>query len=287
MRSTKKFTRADVKVHEYAAGYLQDFVGIKGHGPKCTSSVLISVLFFAAAWRTSTSDACKRLRRAPSDEAVRQALLATLPQPKTLESRFNRAFAAQVPKGVRKRAYPLIVDLTETPYYGEPYRHKRELRPGKAKQGTCRFHTFATVYLLSHGQRFTLGMTYVLRDDTLAEVLDRLLCQVRKIGIRIRYLLLDRGFCNVDVVCYLKRVHCPFLMPVVRHGRRPKDPAQAASVWRFFVWKKSGWSTHTMKYQGRAAEVNICVACDNYAGRWGRRGSRPRQRPGRSTARSG
>jgi hypothetical protein len=114
--------------------------------------VLIALLFFAAAWRTSISDACQRLRRAPSDEAARQALLATLPRPKALEARFNRAFAAQVPKGLRKRAHPLIVDLTEMPYYGEPYQNKRELRPGKAKQGTSRFHTFATCGLKSQMQ---------------------------------------------------------------------------------------------------------------------------------------
>jgi hypothetical protein len=276
MRYSKHSTPADVKVHDYAAGYLQQFVKIESHGPKCTASLLISVLFFIAAWRTSIADACQRLRRAPSDEAVRQALWATLPHLRALEARFNRAFAAQVPKGLRKRkrGYPLIIDLRETPYYGKPYRQPRELRAGKAKQGTCRFHTVATVYLLSHGQRLTLGMTYVQGDDALVEVLARLLAQVREIGLRIRYLLLDRGFYNVDVVSYLKRVHCPFLMPVARRGRRPKDPAAAASVWRFFVWKKSGWSTHTMRRQRRAVEVKICVACDNYAGRQGRRGRR-------------
>ena len=161
MRSKKHFTPVHAKVHDYAAGYLQQFVKIESHGPKCTAAVLISLLFFAAAWRTSISDACQRLRRAPSDEAARQALLATLPRARALEARFNRAFAAQVPKGLRKRkrSHALIVDLTELPYYGEPCQHQRELRPGKAKQGTSRFHTYATVYLLSHGQRFTLGMT--------------------------------------------------------------------------------------------------------------------------------
>jgi hypothetical protein len=274
MRYTKHSTQAVVKVHDYAAAYLQQFVKIESHGPKCTSTVLIALLFFAAAWRTSLSDACGRLRRAPSDEAARQALLATLPRPRALEARFNRALAAQVSKGLRKRACPLIIDLTELPYYGQPERQPRELRPGQAKQGTTRFHTFATVYLLSHGQRFTLGMTYVFADDTLAEVLERLLKQVREIGLRVRYLLLDRGFYNVGVVSYLQGVQCPFLMPVARRGRRPKDPARATSVWRFFVEKKSGWSTHTMKHRGRAAEVKICVSCDNYAGRRGRHGRR-------------
>lgn len=274
MRYMKNSTPADVRVYDHAAGYLQQFVKIEAHGPKCTASLLIALLFFAAAWRTSISDACQRLRRAPSDEAARQALLATLPQLRALEARFNRAFAAQAPKSLRKRARPLIVDLTETPYYGQPYRYPGELRPGKAKQGTSRFHTFATVYLLSHGQRFTLGVTYVLRDDSLSEVLTRLLDRVREIGIRVRYLLLDRGFYNVDVIRYLKGAHCPFLMPVARRGRRPKNPAMAASVWRFFAWKKSSWSTHVMNHRGRTAEVKICVARDNLAGRWGRHGRR-------------
>ena len=274
MRFTKNYTPADVQVQDYAAGYLQEYIGIEGRGPKCTSSLLIAVLFFAATWRTSISDACKRLRRAPSDEAARQALLATLPGLRDLEARFNRAFAAQLPKGLRKRSHPLIIDLTETPYYGKPDRDQRELRSGKAKQGTSRFHTFASVYLLYHGRRFTVGMTYVLRDDSLVEVLERLLAQVRKIGLRIEYLLLDRAFYNVDVVCCLKCLHCPFLMPVARRGRQPKDPAQATSVWRFFTWKKSGWSTQTMQHGEQTTEVNICVACDNYAGRWRRSGRR-------------
>jgi hypothetical protein len=271
MRYPTNYTAADVKVHDYAAGYLHDYVGIKDHGSKCTSSVLISVLLFAAAWMTSIHDACKRLRRAPTDEAVRQALWATLPQQRTLEERFNRAFAAQTPKSFRKRDHPVIIDLTGLGYYGQPYRDKRELRPGKAKNGTSRFHTYATAYLLSHGQRFTLAMTYVWRNDSLTDILDRLIRKVREIGIRIRYLLLDREFFNVDVVCYLKSIHCPFLMPVARRGRRPKDPAKSTSAWQFSAWKKSGWSKFTMKYKGRATEVNICVSCRNYAGRWGRR----------------
>ena len=201
MRYTKNFTPADVKVHDYTAGYLQDFVGIEGHGRKCTSLMLIALLLFAATWRTSLSDACQRLATGTVGRGRTSGTVGDPAAAEDVGARFNRAFAAQLPKGLCKRTHPLIIDLHETPYYGEPYRDKRELRPGKAKQGTCRFHTFATVYLLSHGRRFTLGMTYVLRDDSLVDVLERLLSQVREIGLRIRYLLLDREFYNVDVVC--------------------------------------------------------------------------------------
>lgn len=274
MRSTRNSTQTNSEIQGYVARYLQEFVHIEGHGRKCTSSVLIAMLVFAAAWRTSISNACKRLRGMPSDEAARQALLATLPEAKALEADFNRAFADQAPKSLRKKAQRLAVDLTEIPYHGEPDQAKEEVRPGKAKRGTSRFHTYATIYVVQRGERFTLALTYVSRDDSLTDVLERLLAQVRKTGIRIQFLLLDREFYNVDVVCYLKRVHCPFLMPVARRGRRPKDPAQATSVWRFFVWKKSGWSNQVMQHEGRRTEVNICVSCGNYRGQWGRHGRR-------------
>jgi hypothetical protein len=262
------------QVHDCAAGYLQQFVRIKDHGPKCTSAVLISILFFAAAWRTSIHDACLRLRRGPSGQAARAALLATLPPMRWLQWRFNEAFAHQVHKSLRKRPQRLVIDLTQIPYYGKPRRTRRELRYGKPKLGTTKFHTYATAFVVQHGQRFTLAMTYVWRDDPLRDVLRRLLDQVRKIGIRVRFLLLDREFYNLDVVCYLKSRHCPFLMPVVRRGRRPKNPARAKGPWRFYAWKKSGFSTHTLQHGRRKSEVEICVARDNYAGRWGKHGIR-------------
>lgn len=254
------------EVHDYAAGFLQQYVGIQDHGRKCTAQVLISILFFAAALKTSIENACQRLRRAPTGQAAREALRATLPPMADLEARFNHAFAAQVPKGLRKGKHPrrVVIDLTQNPYYGQPFEYQRELRGGKPRQGTTRFHTYATAYLLSRGERFTLAMTYVWKDDSLTEVVDRLLRQVRKIGIRVRCLLLDRGFYSLDVVQHLKTVRCPFLVPVVRRGRRPKDPAKAKGPWQFFAWKKSGFATHTLKHKGRSCDVEICVSRKDY-----------------------
>jgi hypothetical protein len=243
MCSTVNSKPSVTQVHDRAAGYLEEFVRIKDHGPKCTSSALISILFFAAAWRTSIHDACLRLRRGPSGQAARTALLATLPRMRGLQSRFNEAFAHQAHKSLRKRPRRLVIDLTQLPYYGKPQKTPRELRYGKPKLGTTKFHTYATAFVVQH-------------------------------GVRIRFLLLDREFYNLDVVAYLKSRHCPFLMPVVRRGRRPKDPAKAKGPWRFYVWKKSGFSTHTLQRGRRKSEVEICVARDNYADRWGKHGIR-------------
>jgi hypothetical protein len=233
--------------------------------------VLISVLFFAAAWTTSISDACKRLRRAPSDQAARDALEATLPEMAELEARFNSAFSAQAHKSLRKRPQPIAIDLVQVPYYGQVPEDDRAVRRGQAKRGTTRFHTYATAYVMSHGRRFTLAMTYVWKDDTLEDVLRRLIEKVRKMGLRIRYLLLDREFYTLDVISYLKAARCPFLMPVVRRGRKPKDPAKAKGPRKFFEWKRSGWATHTLERDGRKAEVQIGVARHDSTSRRGRR----------------
>src|SRR5215213_11974249 len=81
------------EVHDYAASLVQRYVKVKDFGKRCSSSVIITILFYAAARLTSISDACARLSKAPSDETFRQALLATLPQGAELQRRLNRALS--------------------------------------------------------------------------------------------------------------------------------------------------------------------------------------------------
>ena len=56
--------------------------------------ILLLALFTAAAHTTSLFAVCCRFRNAPSDEAARQALLATLPEAVQLQRRINQALAA-------------------------------------------------------------------------------------------------------------------------------------------------------------------------------------------------
>ena len=60
----------------------------------------------------------------------------------------------------------------------------------------------------------------VTRKPTMEDVTKELLRQVRKAGIHVRFLVLDRGFYSVAVIRYLQAARMPFLMPVVGHGRK-------------------------------------------------------------------
>jgi hypothetical protein len=66
-------------VYRHAASLLQTQLQWADHGRKCTVKALLLVLFYAAGQVCSLAMACQRLRIAPSDQVVRDALRALCP----------------------------------------------------------------------------------------------------------------------------------------------------------------------------------------------------------------
>jgi hypothetical protein len=261
------------QVHRAAAQHLQAHLQFQGYKRKTSAAVLWSLLLAAAARITSLSDACGRLRDAPSDETARKALLATLPDYAELQRRLNAALAGHLPGALRRRPQRLAIDLTLIPYHGNPFADVAEVYRAQAKDGTSHFHAYATAYVVRKGQRYTAALTGVSKGEPLKEIVQRLLRQAASVGIRPRLLLLDRGFYSVAVVRYLQAARRPFLMPVVCHGRSPKQPGGPTGSYVFRTWKVSGWATYTLTdAKRRTATVSICVKCRNYRGQWNRRG---------------
>src|SRR5215471_10781761 len=75
------------QVHACAKDRLQASLRLADHGPKCSAAVVWTVLLWAAARVASIAAACTALRRAPCDQAIRDALLATLPDFAQLQRR--------------------------------------------------------------------------------------------------------------------------------------------------------------------------------------------------------
>jgi putative transposase len=157
-------TVSPAQVYALAGGILQSCLKLTDHGPKCTARNLLLILFFAAARAGSIFDACRRLCDSPSDQAVRNALGAMLPKRmNTMERRLNQALTAKLPKGLLGRSYPMAIDASEICYYGKPQRDPRELRRGKRKAGTSRFHCYATHEMKSPKQKATVSIAVVQR----------------------------------------------------------------------------------------------------------------------------
>ena len=124
----------------------------------------------------------------------------------------------------------MALDLTLIPYHGRPFRDLDEIYRGQAKSGTSHFHAYATAYVVRKGQRSTVALTGVKKGESLKDVVQRLLRQAARVGVRPRLLLLDRGFYSVAVVRYLQAARHPFLMPVVCHGRAPSSAVAPPAV---------------------------------------------------------
>jgi putative transposase len=261
-------------VHRLAAGHLQAYLQFQGYKRQTSAPVLWSLLLAAAARITSLSDACGRLRDAPADETARKALLATLPDYAELQRRLNAALAGHLPGALRRRLQRLAIDRTLVPYHGQPFRDPAAVDRAQARDGTSHFHAYATAYVVRKGQRYTVALTGVPKGEPLTDVVRRLLRQAASIGIRPRLLLLDRGLYSVAVIRYLQRARVPFLMPVVCHGRSPRQPGGPTGSHVFRTWKASGWSRYilTESKTGRTATVSIGVKCRNYRGQWKRHG---------------
>ena len=134
------YTITPAAVRAHAQCLCQQYLRLRGHGPKCTAGMLWAVLFYAASRISSLAAACTALLKAPSDTAVHGALLATLTTIAELQRRVNRALQGDLPKALRRRRQPLAIDLHLVPYHGQPLCHPSEIYRSQAKDGTCSFH---------------------------------------------------------------------------------------------------------------------------------------------------
>ena len=251
-------------VYAFTEHTLCQYVRLHDHGPKCTATVLCAVLVWAAARMASIAAVCRRWNGGPSDQAVYDALRDQLPKrPRILENRLHGALGHRLPRALFRRARQVAIDYHDVTYHGQPLKHANELRRSKPKHGTTTFHTYATVCIVQKGHRFTLAFTWVKRRESATQVVDRLLGRVRALGVRIRRVLLDRGFYSAAVMAELQRRRVPFVLPVVLRGRKPK-PGTAAKGMRVYRRKPAGWYAHTFSHQGEPVRFSVCVAYKSY-----------------------
>lgn len=255
------------QVHSWTLNFLMQAKLVRDHGWKCTASVVLGIVLRAAARSISISAACRDLAQAPSDQAVMTAVGETLPKTlPVLERRVNDALSGPLPRSMRRRAWNIAIDWHLQPYYGQPLKSRNELYYGQPKQGTTKFHAYASACIVEYGRRYTLALSWVQRHESMVRVLRRLVARIREIGLKIRHVLLDRAFFNVSVVQFLQEENLPFLMPVVIRGRAPKKGTKATGL-RWIKRQAAGWYSHTMKNGKREATVSVCVGYRRYRNR--------------------
>jgi putative transposase len=241
------------------------------HWPVTSASVppllLIRLLLRAAVQRRSLSAVVAQARAAPGWEAVRRALCRCLPgEPLALLPALTRALHARLPRSLPRRPRTMAVDLHLRPYYGA--RQTPGVYRGPAKAGTKTFFAYATLLVLRRGQTFTVGLTPVRNGEEQTAILARLLAQAAAAGLRVRRLLLDRGFYAATTMHWLQRQGLPFVLPMVRRGKRGPTKGACTGTAAFFVPRRRGWHRYTFTARPRRGgrkqpavrvSIDVCV----------------------------
>lgn len=228
--------------------WLAEALGITDYSDAVPRTRLAKCLLVAAALGAAISAVARQVADL-GREAVRKGINATLPSdPRQLEDRIATGLRHALPRKLRGLTLPLGIDIHRRPYYGDRD-HTPGVTGGKAEAGTHWFWSYATATSLQPGHRHTLAITTVGPQDTLTDVLERLLQQLAWTGVSVRYVLLDRAFYAVGVVNALTRRGLRFIIPMVRRGHQAKA---------FFRRGRRGWFAHTFSSR-RHAEGSATV----------------------------
>jgi putative transposase len=186
---------------------------------------LLRVLVFAAASRLSVHQACDQLAGALAGPPVWGHLASQCSALDVLEGHVNDRLATLIPKGLGKRGRRVAVALVALPYHGtvDETQHDEVCRR-TAKCGTTHFFPYATAEAVVRGRRYTLAMCRGRAKQTMDYVRRTQRARLGTLGIRMKLLLLDRGFYSVRLIQDLLTGALPFIMPAVKRGKKPTTP---------------------------------------------------------------
>ncbi len=245
----------DKKVLTQARTMLQEHLELEANGYKCSSDDLYNILLGVTAGRGTLEAVCTDLEGVPDPQTIReyfneQLCVEQLPQ---LEVQLNKALVQHIPHRVWRQPRDIAMDFHDRPYYGKTPQEEGLWVRGKAKDGTTRFYRIATAYVILNGLRFTLGICFVLPGDSTVDILKKLLRRVKGLFIKVRCLLLDRGFAGIDVQEYLDKQYIPALIACPIRGKTGGTKALCKG--------RKGYQTrYTFKNgkQTRTADLVVC-----------------------------
>ena len=219
--NNNNLTLTDEKVLTQAQNTLSAHLELTADGYICQTEDLYNVLLGVAVNQGTIEAICADLVGTPDPQTIRdylkeQICVAELPQ---LEAQVNQALVKDIPPRVWRRPQDIAMDFHDRPYYGKVTQEDGLWVRSRAKNGTTRFYRIASAYIILDGLRFTLGIRFVLPDDSIVAVLEKLLKRVNGLRISVRRLLLDRGFAGIEVQNHLEQQQIPTLIACPIRGK--------------------------------------------------------------------
>lgn len=237
------------------------------------------ILTYASVNQLTMESACHELHTAPSGNTVRAHLAEALDDDRAqvvaLEEQLNAALWAQLPRRVRRRLsqtrFEIAIDLHDIPYHGQPTVDPAEVRRGPAKSGTTHFHSYATLAIVHDHRRYELAITFVWAEDTMAQVVERLLTYKNRLKVRVRRAYLDKAFCGREVFARLRAHRLPYIIPIPLRGKKDQRGVYQSGIGRLFTGRRSYYTRYTFNADlPQAYTTDVAIVRTYSAGRYGR-----------------
>lgn len=240
---------------------LQRNLGLKvGKNATYPTRVILLHLLNACCSMGSINHISTSSENAPTEGAVRHRLKGL----RDIEADVNAMLKEHVLKTLPNRPLTFAIDFTPIPYYGDAENGGDVIRT-KAKKGTNSFFAYATIYTILRNKRYTLAVKHVRKGETLTGIIDFLLGEVTRSGLKVDRLYLDREFYTIDVINYLKAEGVPFIIPCIVRGK-------TGGIRSLLKGRKSYFTTYTMRSGEKEATFQVNVVARHYRGKWNRSG---------------
>lgn len=227
---------------------------------------MVRVIVHACSQMISIEQAAKRFKNAPKAPAIRFHLRRKL-EITRIEKAANKILQGLAKPILCGKCLEFAMDITFIPYHGKPKEDDTEIVRSKAKDGTTHFHAYATLYVILLGKRFTLALKYVKKGTSNLEIVSYFMDVIKSLGITIKKLYLDKGFCEVEVINHLKQRNTNAIIALPLKGKAIKANLKG---------RKSKIISYTMKSPKTKATAtfNLALVCKYSKKKYNRRGAR-------------
>jgi hypothetical protein len=233
---------------------------------ECSLKDIVRVIVHACSERISIEQATKIFKKAPKAPAIRFHLRKKL-DIVTIERMANEI--------LQKLALPILygkhlefaIDVHYIPYHGKPKKDDAEIVRSKAKSGTTHFHAYATLYVIILGKRFTLAVKYIKKGTSNLEIVSYFMDVIQSLNLTIIRLYMDKGFCEVPVINYLKKRGTNAIIALPLKGKTIKS---------YLKGRKSKVIIYTMKSQKTKAiaTFDLAIVCKYSKKKYNKRGAK-------------
>ena len=246
-----------------SADVVKDMLGLESApNVEYSDKEIVYHLLNASTSRTSVSNVSNLCDGAPSEGTIRYRLGDI--DLNEIQQSLNETLKIHATKTVPMRRINLAVDYVNIPYYGEEENSGDTIKT-RPKQGTSRFFTYASIYLILRNKRYTLAVKYIQKGETLKDTVDFLIKEIETMGFKTKILFFDREFFTVDVINYLINRNKSFIMPVVKRGH-------SGGIRNLLTGRKSYSTEYTMRSKENEATFQVNVVVKYSKGKYNRNG---------------